>query len=629
MKKSIFKRGVASATGILLAATQLGALAVNVSAADAITIDASYLTDVPVAVNLDGALEYTNGSWYNLLYAAYTGADALDQEVALDSAKSAVKNVLGAYVDGAALDAIVAAVSDAKLVGNAGQYQLTVNVAECGPAVAAVIAEKLAGVKGADIAMNVSGTINVAIDMTVENSVAWEVSFTAEDGVTYTVDTVSNYVLAKLTTALTAVGAADKIAPAMAKISAAVDAVNNISVAATDFESAYSQYVAALPESVAAKMPATLADAIANEKVNNAFNEAVALVNGAQDIAVIDLTVADLAAIAAGAYDIEVLGQGASASASFSIADDQNAELLAAFQEYYTTADTLVELQEYFVEAYELVEGYTYKVTAVESHKELSVGVSAYGGSYEIVRVIDSVTLEVVDVPTVYSYEMVVDAAPADGGIYWSDEEEAFDLTDLNATLNVYVDGELAESIAVSDAYFAADAASASEIAYIAYGEYDVTVALTADGAAALEAEVAALGYDTAAMADAGIDEGLEACTFSVTLVTRGDVTLDGLVDTGDAIDALQIYTYSTILGYTPEVIAENIKTVDLEAAFYAGDLDATSEIDSADAIDILNYYTSTDILNQDVAWDDVTGFDVTHTAEQHMNPLAGITAAE
>lgn len=629
MKKSIFKRGIASATGILLAATQLGVLAANVGAADAVTIDASYLTDVPVAVNLEGVLEYTDGSWYNLLYAAYTAADALDQEVSLESAKNAVQNVLGAYVDADALEAIVDAVSDAKLTGNAGKYQLTVEVAECGPAVGAVIAEKLAGVKGADIDMNVSGTLNIAIDMTTENSIAWEVSFAAEDGNTYTVDTIDSYVEDKLTTALTAVDAADKVAAAMDKINAAKDVVDSVSVSATDFESAYSQYVAALPETVAAKMPAALADAIANEKVNAAFDKVIGAVNDAQDIAEINLTIADLAGIAADAYDIQIVGEGASVSAQFSIADDQNAELLAAFQEYYTTIDLLAELEEYFVEDYVLAEGYTYEVVDVESHKELYVAAGLYGGMYEIVRVIDSVTLEVVEIPVEYSYELVVDAAPTNAGYYWSDEEEAFDLTELDVILNVYVDGELAESIAVADEYFAADAASASEIAYIGYGAYDVTVALTAEGAAALEAQVAELGYDTATMINVGIAEGLEVCTFSVTLMTRGDVSLDGEVDTADAIAALQIYTYGTILGYAPEVIAENIQSVDLAAAFYAGDLDATSAIDSADATDILVYYTSATILQKDVAWDDVTGFDVTHTVDQHIAPLASLAVAE
>lgn len=262
MKKTMFKRGIASATGILLAASQLGVVAMNASAAD-VTVDASYLTDVPVFVNPDGYMEYTEGSWYNLLSAAFTAADALDTEVSADMARNAVKKLFAKYNVGGA-DEIAAAVSDATLTGVAGQYVLTVNIDECGPAVGAAMAQKLAGVTGADIDMNVSGTVTIAIDMTSYCTVGYDVAFEAEDGETYGIANIEDYLMAKVSTALTAVGAEDKIAKVAAKIQEAKDKFSATEISATDFETFYAALVEALPASIEKEAPATFADVLAS-----------------------------------------------------------------------------------------------------------------------------------------------------------------------------------------------------------------------------------------------------------------------------------------------------------------------------------------------------------------------------
>ena len=97
MKKTLFKRGLASATGALLAVTQFGAMLGTVGAADPLVIDASYLTDVPVEIGVDG-LNYTEGSWYNYLTLAYAAGEAVDSTVAMDGVKDAIKNQIGDFL---------------------------------------------------------------------------------------------------------------------------------------------------------------------------------------------------------------------------------------------------------------------------------------------------------------------------------------------------------------------------------------------------------------------------------------------------------------------------------------------------------------------------------------------------
>ncbi len=622
MKKSMFKRGIASATGILLAASQLGVVAMNASAAD-VTVDTSYLTDVPVFVNPDGVLEYTDGSWYDLLAAAFTASDALDTEVSAEMARNAVKKLFAKYNVGGA-DAIAAAVSDATLTGSVGQYVLTAEVAECGPAVGAAIAEKLAGVKGAEVAMSVSGTVTVAIDLTTENTVAYEVTFTAEDGKTYTADTIEGYVVNKMTTALGSVGAADKIEYNLKRIANAKEKLNNLNIVETEFEAAYAALVEALPASLEDEAPATLADAIANERINAKFNEVVALFNDTQDIAAIDLTIADLAAIAAEAYDIQIAVQGAAGSAQFSIADDQNAELLAAFQEYYTTADKLVELQEYFVEDYELAEGYIYNVVDVQSHKELAVEGNMDASTYTVTRVIDSVTLEVVAIPEiVYTYELTVTDDITDNLYYWSEETVEFDLSGIDAVLSVYADGVLVENIPLPDDCFYADAASAAELEYTGYGVYTVGVNVSQEGFDAIVSLLETLEYNTANLEDA-VFTNLNVAGFDVIVMDRGDASLDGTNDTLDAITTLELYNRVSVLKYTAEETqaAFGLNDQDFRALCYAADVDAAQDAITLDAINMLVYYNRNTVMGELTTWTQVIGAECAHVAEQHVDPL-------
>lgn len=622
MKKTMFKRGIASATGILLAASQLGVVAMNASAAD-VTVDASYLTDVPVFVNPDGYMEYTEGSWYNLLSAAFTAADALDTEVSADMARNAVKKLFAKYNVGGA-DEIAAAVSDATLTGVAGQYVLTVNIDECGPAVGAAMAQKLAGVTGADIDMNVSGTVTIAIDMTSYCTVGYDVAFEAEDGETYGIANIEDYLMAKVSTALTAVGAEDKIAKVAAKIQEAKDKFSATEISATDFETFYAALVEALPASIEKEAPATFADVLANEKVNAKFDDAVALLNDTQDIAEVTLTVADIADVLAGAYDIQAYFGNGYISTTFSIEDDQNAELLAAFQEYYTTADKLFELEEYFVEDYELAEGYIYKVVDVQSHKELGCGASMFGATYTATRVIDSVTLEVVEIPEiVYTYELTVTDGITDNLYYWSEETVEFNLSGIDAVLSVYADGSLVENIPLPDDCFYADAATAADLEYNGYGVYTIGVNVSQEGYDAIVDLLETLEYNTANLEDA-IFANLNVADFDVIVMERGDVSLDNTNDTLDAITALELYNRVSVLKYTAEETQDafGLNDQDFRAMCYAADVDAAQDVITLDAINMLIYYNRNTVMGEPTTWTEVIGAECAHVAEQHVDPL-------
>ena len=654
MKKSMFKRGIASATGILLAASQVGMLAMNTTAAE-VTVDAAYLTDVPVFVDPEGALQYTEGSWYDLLFSAYTAADALDQEIALDAAKDSAKGLFSKYLGTEATEVLMASISNAKLTGNAGKYTITATLDDCGEVVGAAILNKLTGVDVDTVPMALAGTLTVGIDMTTENTIAVATSFAAEDGNIYTAANIEEYIIAKLTEGLIAVDKMDAMPGLVEKLGAAKAAIADINFTTDSFEDAYAQYVAGLPKKLADKAPATLAEAMANEKANSALAQVIDTINGAQDVATIGLTVADIADIMAQSYDIAItVTEGTSALAEFSIPDDQNAELLAAFAEYYTTAESLAELEAYFAEAYELDdEKYTYTVTGVESHKELTVAASGTGVTYEIIRVIDSVTLELEDTTTttettttttettttetttsettttpvdvVYSYEYKVEGDIADGRFYWSEETVAFDLSAISGSLIVLDDGEAIDTVTIGSEYYVADAASAAELAFEGYGAYTVAVKLSDSAVTDLAAILEEKGYDVTALSDV-LDTTAVADEFTVVVVNRGDATLDNKDNnTADAVRILTMYNRISLQKLTAEEVQTSfdMSDTDFNAMCFAADVDADQDIDIKDAMASLKFYNFNYLLQTPKTWDEILGVEsTTHADAQHVDPL-------
>ncbi len=671
MKKSIFKRGLASATGILLAASQVGMIAMNTSAAN-VTIDAAYLTNVPVYVDPDGVLQYEEGDWYDLLAAAYTAADAIDEEIALDAAKDAAKGLFNNFLGEEATAVLLESISNAKLTGNAGKYVLTATLDDCGDVVGAAMLNKLVGTNEETVPMTMEGVLTVNIDLTQENSVLAITSFLATDtGVTYTAENIENYVLEKLAEGLEIAGHADKMPGYADKIADIREQINSASasVQADNADDAYAQLIAALPAAVASKAPATLADALGSSKASKAFDKAVATVNGAQDLVNVEMNIADIAAIAARAYDITIHVGDVKGVAQFSIDDDQNDELLAVFNEYYTTNDLLAELAAYFPEdaGYDLENG-IYTIESIESHKELTVLGSMAGAGYEIIRVIDLVTLKEVEETTttttpadttttpadttptpadttttpadttttptettlVYSYEYSVSGDVESDLYYWSEEDVAFDLSAISGKLNVLVNGEVVETIDIaSDAYVASPAAP-SELAFDGYGQYTIDVTLSQDAIDAIVADLEAKEYDTASLE---LDATAVVDTFTVIVVERGDANLDDKTDdTLDAIRILTLYNRISVQKMTAEETQASfdMSDADFKAMCYAADVDADQDIDTVDALIALKYYNFNYVMKTPTTWDEVAGVEVTvHAAVQHVDPLVVFPVAE
>ncbi len=739
MKKTLLKRGLASATGALLAITQFGAMFGTVGAADPLVIDASYLTDVPVEIGVD-ELNYTEGSWYNYLTLAYTAGEAVDSTVALDGVKAAVKNAIGDYLSEEALDAVLAALSDAALTGEAGKYVASAELAQCGAAVGDALVEVLANREKVDAegvtfdwsGLSIAGTVTVAIDLTADKTIQYTLTFTDETGAVYTASTITEYIKAKLAIALNTIDAAagvnltadyaNSIAKAFDAIDKAKAELDAISITASSFDEAVAAYKKAagsalakaadadIPQfakdkiaALADKLPETLSGVLTNDTANKAFNKIIATLNDAQTFADVQLTLADIEAIADSAYDITVSVDGLALDAAFSIADDQNDILLVGFQDYYgSDVELLSTLSDYFVEDYDLTDG-EYTIIEVTSHKEITVSLDDSALEYDIIRVIDTVILDKAEETTTtpeettttpeettttpeettttpeettttpeettttpeettttpeettttpvetttteettttpaettttsVSYALNVEGLD-DAGIYWSEETDLFDLSGIEVSLSIFVDGEAVTEILNLHNFIVPAATNASEIAYDGYGVYDVDVNLTEDGISQISTAVASMGYDASVLSECGITADNAIGSFGVTLVTRGDRDLnhvpsesDRFIDANDYQIALLFYTYVEILK-EPDVngVIAELFDADREVAaamHYAADVDADGDVDATDANLILSYYRWNIILGVGQDWSELMDVTATHDPALHLDPF-------
>ena len=231
---------------------------------------------------------------------------------------------------------------------------------------------------------------------------------------------------------------------------------------------------------------------------------------------------------------------------------------------------------------------------------------------------------------TTTSYSLALDVvAPTSGNYYWSEEETAFDLSAMSATLTVYKDG-LVETTLDATAALSLAYNCAAEIAYTGFGSYDVAVNL--DNAAVAEL-LTQNGYAEAAVLAADL-----VCTAStsVNLVTRGDTNLDESITAQDANDVLCLYISKTVLGKTmEEAVADgyglynhNNNLAYLPYLLYAADVDANGVHDATDATFILQYYTHNTVVGRDTAWVEITGA-VVHDDILHQDPAAKLNVAE
>ncbi|MBR6420698.1 MAG: hypothetical protein IKS42_10205 [Oscillospiraceae bacterium] len=726
--KTFFKRTAAAATGSVLVLTQLAATAViNTSAAESKTWDKAWVISVPVEETLkstevvegDTVKEITSSvvagesQWNNDFEAAIlaiAGGDSATATSGVSAVKTTVKNLLAGtpYADAETAQAIADAISSTAVAKIAdGKTVVTVDVAECGTAVGAMIetAMRRAGCKMLDDAGNpivvdwsafkVSGTVTAEVTYTYDKNISYKVSFTDETGTTYTASDAGTYAEKKYQEAAAVISAsATKYAAngitkftkemtqfetyaknGMAKVKKTVTAMYGVSLTGTDLEATYADYLAAetaavgkrVAKQIEKRAPKTLNNALYNAKASDVIGSAIsAFQQSAGSNVTVNLAAADLADILTSGSDYTIsIPNGASADVSFSIADDQNAALLAALQGIDATVET------------------------VESHKEVTVNVdNKLDGTgnfyYNVVRVIDKITKKTIETESTestestetqtetqstetqtestetqtestetqtetqstesstdstetetqttaasYSIEIAANGAELPEQVYWSEEEVNFNLDGLKVALKIFKNGEQIAEADVTKA-FSPIATCAADFEFVGFGKYDVEYQLTD-----LTVVQKAITDNGANIEDLGASAPTMGMKISgapaVWLVLRGDMDLNNKVDILDA-QAAMVYYGDQNASLSPANTLEFLSNLSDEVALlvyehYAADVyDGNGQIRVQDVQSIMSYYGENTVAQRVTAWDTIIGTDVTVQSELHFDPLKNDT---
>ena len=724
--KTFFKRTAAAATGSVLALTQLAATAViNTSAAESKTWDKAWVVSVPVEETLkstaivegDTVKEITSSVvageslWNNdfdTAMLAITGGETVSQTAATTAAKNAVKNFLAStsYCDAETAQALADAISataDVKL--GYDTTVVTLNIAECGTSVGTVIenAMRRRGCKLLDDAGNaiaidwsafkVSGTVNVEITNSYDKNVAYKVTFTDETGTTYTADKAFDYAEKKYKEAAAVITAsAMKAAPngiaaftaemtkfqttaqnGAAKAKATIAAMYGVSVEGTELEATYADYLAAEKAAVGKRVanqiekraPKTLNNALYNAKASEIIDSAIDSIKKAAGTNVtIDLAAKDLADILTSGSDYTIsIPNGASADVTFSIADEDNAALLAALQGIDATVET------------------------VESHKEVTINVdNKLDGTgnfyYNVVRVIDKITKKTIETETTestdstesqtetqstetqtetqstetqtestetqtetqstesstdstetetqttaasYSLEIAANGADLPEQVYWSEETVEIALDGLKVALNLYKNGEQIATADVTEA-FAPAQKTAADFEFAGFGKYSFDIVL--EDEAMIQKAITDNGVN---VEDLGSSVPANGAKISgaphVWLVLRGDMDLNNKIDIKDAQAAIT-YSGDQNSDLDPGVTISHASNLSDEVAMlvyehYAADVfDGNGEITVQDAQQIMMWYGENITAERPTTWTELLGREVIVQNELHFDPL-------
>lgn len=229
------------------------------------------------------------------------------------------------------------------------------------------------------------------------------------------------------------------------------------------------------------------------------------------------------------------------------------------------------------------------------------------------------------------SYE--VSGLPENDLVYWSEETCEFDLSDLSIMLHFIVAGEeVGEAVDVTE-FYAPTAANAGELT-LAEGLGVDTSIVDVDlvDRAAVEEIITSRGYETDIL-----DNAETAGFFYVTQVLRGDVDLNGTIDSVDSQMALINYLESILAHHDmkDEIARENrnyFVMIEQERLYeqyaymhYAGDVaDGDGIITAADSQIILQYYLENTLAHNNYDWDNsfIVGEHVQCREELHVNPL-------
>ncbi len=748
--KTFFKRTAAAATGSVLVLTQLAATAViNTSAAESKTWDKAWVISVPVEETLkstevvegDTVKEITSSvvagesQWNNDFEAAIlaiAGGDSATATSGVSAVKTTVKNLVAGtpYADAETAQALADAISSTAVAKIAdGKTVVTVDVAECGTAVGAMIetAMRRAGCKMLDDAGNpivvdwsafkVSGTVTAEVTYTYDKNISYKLSFTDETGTTYTASDAGTYAEKKYKEAAAVISASAMKNAAngitkftkemtqfetyakngMAKVKKTVTAMYGVSLTGTDLEATYADYLAAetaavgkrVAKQIEKRAPKTLNNALYNAKASDVIDSAInAFQQSAGSNVAVNLAAADLADILTSGSDYTIsIPNGASADVSFSIADDQNAALLAALQGIDATVET------------------------VESHKEVTINVdNKLDGTgnfyYNVVRVIDKITKKTIETESTestdstesqtetqstetqtetqstetqtetestetqtetqstetqtetestetqtetqstesstdstetetqttaasYSIEIAANGAELPEQVYWSEEEVNFNLDGLKVALKLFKNGEQIAEADVTKA-FSPIATCAADFDFVGFGKYDVEYELTD-----LTAVQKAITDNGANVEDLGASAPTMGMKISgapaVWLVLRGDMDLNNKVDILDA-QAAMVYYGDQNASLSPANTLEFLSNLSDEVALlvyehYAADVyDGNGQIRVQDVQSIMSYYGENTVAQRVTAWDTIIGTDVTVQSDLHFDPLKNDT---
>ena len=467
--KSLFKRTIAAASSSVLVLSQLATLAanVNVSAADAapLNIDKKFVLDVPIDEK-DPLKAGQVSDWDSKAESLFLSAGDKTTVRGTEKAKKAIRTQVNkaaskySQISAAEIEDVLAKIADTASIATTadGTFQVKLDCADCGQIIGKIVEDELA--KNGHPSIDADGEPreidwtgfkafgSVTLDGTVnfdEKTVDYQFTMTDENGTKYTDDKgIEEYASKKALEAYKYVNGqrlsgtnADKtkeLSDINAKIKEAIgvvrdvaDAVNGVSVSGTDADKVYTDYVAAVEAAVSAKIPAQYAEkaskaaakinekkpetikaALENEQFNNWFDVAVEYANAAlEGYATINLTTADAVAILDEGYDFDIkIPNGYSGNATFKIADDQAAELLAAVQAAKPDAKAygkellgagyVVELEDGSVPTFAEDCEYAYK--EIVSEKKITAGADTKYGvsgtlSYDVERIIKKIVL--------------------------------------------------------------------------------------------------------------------------------------------------------------------------------------------------------------------------------------------
>ena len=735
--KTFFKRTAAAATGSVLVLTQLAATAViNTSAAESKTWDKAWVISVPVEETLkstevvegDTVKEITSSvvagesQWNNDFEAAIlaiAGGDSATAASGVSAVKTTVKNLLAGtpYADAETAQAIADAISSTAVAKIAdGKTVVTVDVAECGTAVGAMIetAMRRAGCKMLDDAGNpivvdwsafkVSGTVTAEVTYTYDKNISYKVSFTDETGTTYTASDAGTYAEKKYKEAAAVISAsATKYAAngitkftkemtqfetyaknGLAKVKKTVTAMYGVSLTGTDLEATYADYLAAetaavgkrVAKQIEKRAPKTLNNALYNAKASDVIGSAInAFQQSAGSNVTVNLAAADLADILTSGSDYTIsIPNGASADVSFSIADDQNAALLAALQGIDATVET------------------------VESHKEVTINVdNKLDGTgnfyYNVVRVIDKITKKTIETESTestdstesqtetqstetqtetqstetqtetqstetqtetqstetqtetqstesstdstetetqttaasYSIEIAANGAELPEQVYWSEETAEIALDGLKVALNLYKDGEQIATADVTEA-FAPAQKTAADFEFAGFGKYSFDIVL--EDEAVLQKAITDNGVNIEDLGSSVPSAGAKISGAPhVWLVLRGDMDLNNKVDINDA-QAATVYSGDQNAKLSPANTLEISSNLSDEIALlvyehYAADVfNGNGEVTVQDAQQIMMWYGENITAERPTTWTELLGREVIVQNELHFDPL-------